>query len=159
MIGKGWTVCATAVIAMTAAPSAQDDQLARLRWLAGCWELNRGNLITTEMWMAPAGGLMLGASRTMAGPAVREWEQVRLSVREGRVVYTAAPSGQSPTDFAATAVSDSGFTVENLAHDFPQRIIYRRRGADSLIARIEGNTPGGLRGIDYPMRRARCEGT
>jgi len=29
----------------------QDDQLGRLRWLAGCWELNRGNLLTFEMWM------------------------------------------------------------------------------------------------------------
>lgn len=100
---------------------------------------------------------MLGASRTVAGPVAQEWEQVRLSVREGRVVYTAAPSGQSQTDFVATTVSDSGFTVENPTHDFPQRIIYRRRGADSLIARIEGTTPRGPRGIDYPMRRTRCE--
>jgi len=135
----------------------QDDQLARLKWLAGCWELNRGNLLATEMWMAPSGGMMLGASRTVAGSTVREWEQVRLTARDGRVVYTASPSGQSQTDFTATVVSDSGFTVENPAHDFPQRIIYKRRGADSLIARIEGNTPGGPRGSDYPMRRVRCE--
>jgi len=158
MIRKGWAALAVATLA-TAAPAGQDQSLTRLRWLAGCWELNRGNLITTEMWMAPAGGLMLGASRTVAGPAAREWEQLRLSVRDGRVVYTAAPSGQSQTDFTATTVSDTGFMVENAAHDFPQRIIYRRRGADSLIARIEGNTPGGPRGIDFPMRRVRCEAT
>ena len=139
------------------ATHGQDDQLAQLKWLAGCWELNRGNLLGTEMWMAPSGGMMLGASRTVAGPTVREWEQVRLTARDGRVVYTASPSGQSQTDFTATVVSDSGFTVENLSHDFPQRIIYKRHGADSLIARIEGNTPSGPRGIDYPMRRVRCE--
>jgi hypothetical protein len=146
-----------AALAAGAAPAGQDDALARLRWLAGCWELQRGNRQTLEMWMAPAGGLMLGASRTIAGGTVREFEQVRLSVRDGKVVYTASPSSQAQTEFTASTVNDSGFTVENPAHDFPQRIIYKRRSADSLVARIEGNTPGGPRAIDYPMRRTRCE--
>ena len=100
---------------------------------------------------------MLGASRTVAGPTVSEWEQLRLTARDSRVIYTASPSGQQQTDFAAVAVSDSGFTVENPTHDFPQRIIYARHGADSLVARIEGKTPQGLRGADFPMRRVRCE--
>ena len=145
------------LIAMAAAPAAQDDGLAPLRWLAGCWEQRRGERVSLEMWMPPAGGVMLGASRTLVGSALREWEQVRLSMRDGRVIYTASPAGQPTAEFTAAAVSDSGFTVENPAHDFPQRISYRRRGADSLIARIEGTTPSGVRAIDYPMRRARCE--
>lgn len=157
MIAKGWAALSVAVLGVAAAPAAQDQSLTPLRWLAGCWSLNRGHRLTTEMWMAPDGGLMLGASRTVAGSTTQEWEQLRLSVRDGRVVYTASPSGQAQTEFSATTVSDTGFVVENLAHDFPQRIIYRRRGADSLIARIEGNTPGGPRGIDFPMRRVRCE--
>ena len=148
---------AAAAIAVAAGPLTQDDGLGRLRWLAGCWELQRGNRITLEMWMPPAGGMMLGSSRTVVGGALREWEQVRLSVRDGRVIYTASPSGQPMAEFVATAVTDSGFTVENPAHDFPQRIIYQRRGGDSLVARIEGNTPAGPRGTDFPMRRTRCE--
>lgn len=135
----------------------RQDTLDRLGWLAGCWELRRGSRVTLEMWMPPAGGLMLGASRTVVNGALREWEQVRLSVRDGRLVYTALPSGQRETDFAAVAASDSGFTVENAAHDFPQRISYARRGADSLLARIEGSTPQGPRAVDFPMRRVRCE--
>jgi hypothetical protein len=109
------------------------------------------------MWMEPSGGLMLGASRTVSGATLREWEQLRLSVQGGKVVYTALPSGQNETDFTAVTVTDSGFTVENPAHDFPQRIIYARRGADSLLARIEGKTPQGMHGIDFAMRRTRCE--
>jgi hypothetical protein len=146
---------AAAVIVLAGA--SQTDQLKSLRWLAGCWQQQRAAATTIEMWMSPAGGLMLGGSRTVAGGALREWEQLRLSVRDGKVVYTALPSGQQMTDFTATAVSDSGFTVENLQHDFPQRIIYRRRGVDSLVARIEGNTPQGLRGVDFPMKRVSCE--
>jgi hypothetical protein len=59
---------------------------------------------------------------------------------------------QRPPHDGGLAVSDSGFTVENPAHDFPQRISYRKRGADSLLARIEGGT----RDIDFPMRRVAC---
>ena len=50
-----------------------------LGWLAGCWELRQGARVTLEMWMPPAGGLMLGASRTLVNGRVREFEQLRLS--------------------------------------------------------------------------------
>ena len=157
MMPKRWLAWPAVLLLVAATPAIQDDQLARLRWLAGCWELNRGNRTTLEMWMPPAGGVMLGSSRTVVGGVVREWEQVRLSVRDGRLIYTASPSGQPTAEFVSAAATDSGFTVENPAHDFPQRITYTRRGADSLVARIEGNTPSGPRGTDFPMRRTRCE--
>lgn len=125
----------------------------RLRWLAGCWELRQGSRVTLEMWMPPADGLMLGASRTMVNGLVREFEQLRLAWQGDTLVYTALPSGQKETWFKGLAVTDSGFAVENPAHDFPQRISYRKRGADSLLARIEGGT----RRIDFPMRRIACD--
>ena len=132
-----------ALLAQTVSPPA---------WLAGCWQQRTGTRETLEMWMAPAGGLMLGASRTLVNGTVREYEQLRITVDSGRLVYTASPSGQQTASFTSTAVTDSSFTVENPQHDFPQRVIYRRRGADSLIARIEG----GPRGFDYPMKRVSC---
>jgi hypothetical protein len=102
--------------------------------------------------MPPADGPMLGASRTTVNGLVREFEQLRLAWRGDTLIYTALPSGQKETAFKGTAGSDSGFMVENPTHDFPQRISYRKRGADSLVARIEG----GNRGIDFPMRRVAC---
>ena len=143
----------TALLAAGAAPpSGQDRDPTRLRWLAGCWELRQGNRVTLEMWMPPAGGLMLGASRTTVNGQVREFEQIRLAWQRDTLIYTAVPSGQKEASFRGIVVSDSGFAVENPSHDFPQRISYRTRGADSLVARIEGGT----RGIDFPMRRVAC---
>ena len=138
----------------TSGAAAQAPQLPG--WLSGCWEQRTGNRESLEMWMAPAGGLMLGASRTLVGGTLREYEQVMLKVEGDKLVYTASPSGQPAASFSSIAVTDSSFTVENLQHDFPQRIIYGRRGADSLIARIEGRGPSGTRGFDYPMRRRTC---
>lgn len=152
------TWAALLVAAATTAPhhAPQAGPLDRLGWLAGCWEMKRGTRTTLEMWMPPHAGLMLGASRTTADGAVREFEHVRLRADGGGLVYTALPSGQAEASFTSTELSDSGFTVENLQHDFPQRIIYRRRGADSLVARIEGPGPGGTRNFEFPMRRVSC---
>ena len=158
MISRGVLVLAGILGAVgTRVPiHAQTGKLDRVGWLAGCWELRRGTQVTLEMWMPPGGGLMLGASRTTTGGAVREFERMQLAVEGDRLVYTAHPSGQQVASFESVAVSDSGFTVENPEHDFPQRIVYRRRGADSLLARIEGTTPSGPRGMDFPMARVAC---
>jgi Tol biopolymer transport system component len=140
-------------------PPAVVNRLAPLAWLAGCWELRSPQRVTLEMWMPPDANLMLGASRTVSGGEVREFEQLRLAWQGDSLVYTAIPSGQKETAFRGGAPSDSGFTVANPAHDFPQVIIYRRRGADSLVARIEGPGQGGnTRGIDFPMKRVGCTG-
>ncbi|MGH2610654.1 MAG: DUF6265 family protein, partial [Tepidiformaceae bacterium] len=54
-------IAALAVAVIGGGSRRQDDGLDRVRWLAGCWELRRGARVTLEMWMPPAGGLMLGA--------------------------------------------------------------------------------------------------
>ena len=106
--------------------------------------------------MQPRGGLMLGVSRTVIGDSLREYEQVALSQRGAHLVYAATPARQAPAEFVSTAVSDSAVIFENPTHDFPQRIIYRRRGADSLIARVEGMRGGQLRGRDFAYHRVPC---
>jgi Domain of unknown function (DUF6265) len=130
--------------------------LARLAFLAGCWEHRTPSRVTHEQWMAPLGGLMLGMSRTVVRDVAREWEALRVDVRDGVLTYQAQPGGGPPTPFAAVALTDSSVTFANPAHDFPQRILYRRVGADSLIARIEGDRGGTVRGTDFPMRRVTC---
>lgn len=149
-----------AVLIAFAAPSVLSAQtsidLNRLSWLAGCWELRTPNRVTQEQWMAPQGGLMLGMSRTVARDTAREHEFLRIELRNGVPTYVAQPSGQAMATFTATSVSDTAVVFANPAHDFPQRISYRKRGADSLVARIEGTRGGQERGIDFPMGRVRC---
>jgi hypothetical protein len=123
---------------------------------AGCWEQSAGARLIEEQWMRPRAGLMLGVSRTVVGDSLREYEQVALFQRGGHLIYAATPARQAPAEFTSIAVSDSAVTFENPTHDFPQRVIYRRRGADSLIARVEGMRGGQLRGSDYPYRRVTC---
>lgn len=106
--------------------------------------------------MAPAGGAMLGVSRTIVRDTVREWEHLSISQTAAGLAYVAKPSGQAEATFPVTQMSDTLLVFENPAHDFPQRILYRRRGADSVIARIEGPRGGQVRGIDFPFARVAC---
>ena len=140
-----------------ASAQAAGSTVDHAAWLAGCWELRVGNRVTLEMWMPPAGGMMLGASRTVAAGVLREFEHIRLTARGDTLVYTALPSGQNPTDFRSSSITDQALVFENRTHDFPQVIRYRRIGADSMVARIEGPGPNNTtRGFDFPMRRASC---
>jgi hypothetical protein len=129
----------------------------RLAWISGCWQQTDGTgRVVDEQWMTPRGNTMMGMSRTVRGDSLIEYEQLRISERAGKAVYHALPSGQQPSEFTAAAVSDTLVVFENPQHDFPQRIIYRKRGADSIVARIEGTMNGKSRGVDFPYAKVQC---
>jgi len=58
---------------------ADADPAAALAWLAGCWASEGGEPGSGEQWMPPAGGTLLGTSRTVAkGRTVaHEFMQIR----------------------------------------------------------------------------------
>lgn len=115
------------------APPATVDDAA---WLAGCWVAGSGGTRTEEVWMAPAGGLMVGMSRTLRDGGARGWEHLLLARRDGVLTYTALPSGQALTHFPLALAEPERLRFENPDHDFPRAVEYRRAGADSLLARV-----------------------
>jgi len=114
------------------------------------------DLVVEEQWMAPRGRSMLGVSRTVRRDTLVEYELVLLRAQTGRLLYEARPSGQPGATFVARDASDSLVIFANPAHDFPQRVGYRRVGAESLAAWIEGVRDGQTRRVDFPYRRAPC---
>ena len=141
------------------ASHAQQDPLATLAWIAGCWAADNAEPGTVEQWMPLAGGTLLGMARTVrAGRTVEhEFMQIRLAA-DGAPVYIAQPSRlSSPVPFKLLRAGANEMVFENLEHDFPQRVIYRQESGTALRARIEGLRNGVLRGIDYPMQRTACD--
>jgi hypothetical protein len=131
--------------------------LTNAAWIAGCWQQGT-EPGSVEQWMKPAGGMMMGMSRTVANSKVREYEFMMIQKQDdGNVYYVAKPSGQPEASFKLINNSATELIFENPAHDFPQRIIYKQSGKDSLIARIEGVNQGKQQGFDYPMKRVSCE--
>ena len=100
---------------------------------------------------------MLGSSRTVAAGKTVLTEHIQIREKDGQLAYIVTIGmGAKPVVFKQIKSTDSEVIFENPEHDFPQRIIYRRRGADSLIARIEGTRGGQPGGVDFPYRRVAC---
>lgn len=127
-----------------------------LRWMAGCWSSSRGGVTIEESWMAPRAGVLLGVGRTSDAAHVQEFEFLRIYASHDTLVYAATPSGQAHAEFRAKTIAPGEIVFENPTHDFPTRVGYRRVGADSLIAFIEGMRGGSLRTIRFPYRKVPC---
>ena len=135
---------------------AQAAEASAVSWMAGCWRQESSARTVEEMWMAPRGDGVLGMSRTVAKGRIVDHEFLQIRVQDGGLVYVAKPSGQPEATFTATSVGPREVIFENLAHDFPQRVIYRLQPDGNLAARIEGTEKGQARGIDFPMNRVAC---
>ena len=143
--------------AQAAAPSTPPT-VKDVAWLAGCWDATRSGRHVAEHWMPPEGGTMMGVSRTTAGEKTTEWEF--LIIRQGAkgLEYVAKPSRQPEATFTAARATANEVVFENPAHDFPNRIIYKRDG-DALTASIEGPMQGQNRRIDFPYKKGACGGS
>jgi hypothetical protein len=74
-------------------------------------------------------------SRTIDG--LRQlFEFMRIENRKEGIVFIAQPGGEQPTPFRLTAHDAKTLVFSNPAHDFPQRIEYRRTGPDTLEATV-----------------------
>ena len=131
----------------------QTATLADLAWLAGDWQTAPGGRRQIEEhWTSVAGGTMMGMSRTVAGEKTVEFEYLRIEQRADGIYYVAHPKARCPaTDFKLTKSSATEAVFENPQHDFPKRIIYRKTGADSLTASIDGGE--GSRAMTFSFTR------
>ena len=142
-----------ATLILAAMPVGAAD-INDLDWLAGCWHHDNHDAGSVEIWTRPAGGTMLGMSRTVRDGKTVAWEYLRIETdQQGNLSYIASPSGQSTTRFVMTILATDDVVFENAKHDFPQRIRYRRLAAGQLLASIEGQSKGQARVIEFPMSR------
>ena len=125
-------------------------------WLAGQWCGGEGTERVEEHWLAPANGDLLGVSRTLKNGRMASFEFLLIAKIAGVPTYLAQPGGRQPTAFPRSAGGEDWVRFENLAHDFPTRIEYRRTG-DALQARISG-IGGDGKEITIAFDFVRCEG-
>jgi D-alanyl-D-alanine carboxypeptidase len=126
------TVLALAALSLASPLAAQAPA-----FLEGCWELRTERGVTREEWARTARGLDGGAI-TMRGDTLVAWEFLRLASDGTTLRYHAAPNGQSAHAFTATASTPDSLHVADVSHDYPQHIVYRRLGADSLQTIVYG---------------------
>jgi len=134
----------------------KEATLANLAWLAGCWEGRQGQASLEEIWSKPAGGSMLGMGRTVKDGKTVSFEFMQFREEKGSLVFLPQPSGGERTRFPLKDFFGEKLTFENKEHDFPQRVIYERKGPGSLLAAIEGTYQGKESREEYQMTKVRC---
>lgn len=137
-----FVISATNLAAQTST-SAPAPAISDLSWLVGDWQTAPGGRSQTdEHWTQPAGGSMMGLSRTVAGGRTYEFEYLRIEQRPEGIFYVAHPKARCPaTDFKLTRLTATEVVFENPAHDFPKRISYRKADDGSVVATVDAG-PG-----------------
>jgi hypothetical protein len=128
-----------------------------LAWLTGCWEGRQGEAVIEEVWSKPAGGSMLGFGRTVNGDRTTTYEFMQIREENGSLTYMPQPQGGARVSFPLKDSFGAKMTFENQAHDFPQRVIYERKGPGMLLAAIEGMYKGKEEREEYQMKKVRCD--
>ncbi|MDP1739180.1 MAG: DUF6265 family protein [Caulobacter sp.] len=141
---------------LCAAPAAANEPatVADLAWMSGEWIQETDGGTVRETWSTPYQGAMAGVGQTHRPGKPMSPEFMTITTRPAGVTFTAYVAGRPPTPFLLKPGQPGVAEFENLGHDFPQRVIYRRCEAD-LCARIEGMADGKTQGMDWRYRRAR----
>lgn len=124
------TVALAFLLAATVAPTvaaASPD----LGWMVGDWRACGPKSIVEEHWLG-AGDLLAGVNLTRS-PRQASFEHLRIAPGPGGPTYYANPGGRPAVAFVLKASGQDFAVFENLAHDFPKRIAYRRDG-EALVA-------------------------
>jgi len=125
-------------------------------FMAGAWVgQDEEGAKVEEHWTQAAAGSLIGMSRTTKGSKLAFFEHLRIESREGgSLVYVAQPMGKPPTDFKRVESAKNEAVFENLKHDWPKRIRYRREG-ETLHVRVEGGL--GQRAFSLVLKAALVE--
>ena len=136
--------------AVPAVPSGQGADDDKLSWLMGCWQTEDGG--TTERWQAGSATHYFGSSVTVQDGLTVFFEQMRLETGPEGLTFYAYPNGEGPSAFAQTHHEKTSFTVENTAHDYPQKITYAAHN-QRLLASISRSDGRDVNRWDY----VRCQ--
>ena len=99
---------------------------------------------------------MLGLSRTVKGEQTVSFEFMQFRQENGVLVFLPQPQGGTRVPFPLKDSFGGKLTFENKEHDFPQRVIYERKGPALLLAAIEGIYKGKEEREEFQMRKVRC---
>jgi hypothetical protein len=145
---------AAAALFVSSVPAADQPAEMSLDWLSGHWCSDSAQERIEEYWMPARAGMLFGMSRTTQGERTRSFEFMRIAL-DPVPTFIAQPGGGTAVPFKKSAGGADWVRFENLAHDFPTRIEYRRTG-DRLHAHVAGPGDGGKE-LVIPYEYERCK--
>ena len=126
----------------------------QMKWMVGSWKINVGNNMIVEQWKIINDSTLKGKSFLIKNNSdTLPQENIELALRNGTWYFISTVQGQNNNEavsFKIIFLKGTEFISENPAHDFPQRIAYRRL-KNQLFASIEGKKNGkyGKQNFDF----------
>ncbi len=126
----------------------------QLKWMTGTWKINAGIGTIVEQWQITNDSTLTGKSVFVKNNTdTIPQESIELAYRNGSWYFISTVQGQNSNQavsFKVIFLKGTEFISENQAHDFPQRIAYRRI-KNQLFASIEGKRSGkyGKQNFDF----------
>lgn len=125
-------------------------------WIIGEWEMAEAKGRIVERWSRVNDTLMIGLSFQVLNGDTVVFETMQCYISGTEVFFVPTVPGQNegmPVLFRMDQHAGDSVAFVNPEHDFPNRIVYRRVGSDSLIASIEGVIDGVFHRQVFPMKR------
>lgn len=152
---KAWTLllpCIAVLAFACSTPAREKGPLSGFGFLAGTWAEVLPEEVREEVWVMNEGWSLVGTGRVLRdGRPVFE-EKLAIEPRGKGFAYVAELPGAPPVEFELVERGEDWLRFENLRHDFPQRIEYRRDG-DRLRAEVSGTTQSGPHSLVFDYRR------
>jgi hypothetical protein len=126
---------------------------SKLEWLIGEWNRTNAKEGTSgiEKWIKNSNTELQGWGISLKGSDTSFVEKTKLIIKDNSIYYVAdVPENKQLVYFKLIAITNQSFICENLQHDFPKKVIYKREGP-VLKATISGNG----KSIDYLFERKR----
>lgn len=125
-----------------------------LAWMCGTWRCPRPGGEFEESWLSPEGDILVGVGRSLAGGKTRFVEYLSVepdgeSLTMWILLGTASRGPKTAKPFRLVGLADREAVFENPENEFPSRVIYRRTGEKSLVARLEGRRSGVAASDDF----------
>jgi fructose-specific component phosphotransferase system IIB-like protein len=139
-------------VAFTFTSAAQKSE--QMKWMTGTWKMNAGSSVIAVQWQIANDSILTGKSYFIKdGKDTIPQETIEMANRNGDWYYIPTVKNQNnaqPVYFKVIFLEAIEFISENPAHDFPQRIAYRRI-KNQLFASIEGRQNGkyGKQNFDF----------
>jgi Domain of unknown function (DUF6265) len=147
-------ICYLFILCLFAAQNIFSQKTEAVKWMTGTWKINAGAGTIVEEWKIANDSTLSGKSYFVKnGTDTIPQETIELSFRNGDWYYIPTVKNQNnaqPVSFKIILLKGTEFISENPAHDFPQRIAYRRI-KNQLFASIEGKRNGkyGKQNFDF----------
>lgn len=130
-----------------------ETSMATLQWLPGVWKMPTPDGVLVERWCRVNADTLRGQGYVLQGRDSLLIEDFEIYKNEdAQLVYGAKVKAQNDGKtirYVAAGQKGDSIVFENPAHDFPQKIIYRRLSDSSFAAAIAGMQQGKYRRVDF----------